>query len=184
MDQDLDPDPALAETLRRSPSPPLPLLPPPLCLCLSDWLCSGWGGGGPWPGRWWACWPGWSRACWSGAAGSYGRGRVWQCGCRDVQRTAGRHRSFGCLLWSWKEDARVRLHLKCICGIIHSGQRPEVSLKQSCFLLCKCDKTLLKYPASYIPVLHHVQVPQFHDLLLSFIDISKLLDLLQWQQSG
>jgi len=38
-------------------------------------------------------------------------------------------------------------------------------------------------PASYTPMLHDMEVPELHDLLLSLIDISELLDLLQWEQS-
>jgi len=30
----------------------------------------------------------------------------------------------------------------------------------------------------YIPMFHYMQVPQFHDLFLSLIDIGELLDLL------
>lgn len=39
-------------------------------------------------------------------------------------------------------------------------------------------------PASYTPVLHDVEVPQLHDLLLALVDICELLDLLQEEQSS
>lgn len=39
-------------------------------------------------------------------------------------------------------------------------------------------------PASYTPVLHDVEVPQLHDLLLPLVDICELLDLLQEEQSS
>lgn len=39
-------------------------------------------------------------------------------------------------------------------------------------------------PASYTPVLHDVEVPQLHDLLLPLVDICELLDLLQEEHSS
>lgn len=61
-----------------------------------------------------------------------------------------------------------------------------LKVKQNMDLLSvELIKIVLKpTPASYTPVLHDVEVPQLHDLLLPLVDVGEILDLLQREQSS